>query len=125
MAEEPKHVLVTEKNASLAAMLRKGLADVGFEVSLAEDGRDAWEIIATKQIDLVVTGYSMTDSVGTPVCRGIRQHRKYAKLPLVVTATAGEVDLDQLRGDLDLLAALRTPFSVKELVSLIQAAMES
>ena len=41
---------------------------------------------------------------------------------LVVTATAGEVDVDQLRDDLHLLAALRTPFSVKELVASIQAA---
>lgn len=122
MSEEPKHVLIAEKNATLAAMVCKGLEEAGFEVSVVEDGREAWDTIEAKHVDLVITGYSMTDSVGTPVCRGIRQHRKYAELPLVVTATAGEVDVDQLRDDLQLLAALRTPFSVKELVASIQAA---
>ena len=51
------------------------------------DGRDAWDQIA-KGFDAVVTDYAMSDSLGTPVCQGLRQHRKYGSIPMIVVAIA-------------------------------------
>jgi CheY-like chemotaxis protein len=120
LSTESKHILIAESNSSLAGLMRSKLEGAGFTVTVVEDGRDAWEQLGNREFDLVVTEYSLSDRVGTQVCRGLRQNKRYADLPLIVVATAGETDLDRLRDELQLVAALAKPLSVKRLVATVE-----
>ena len=123
MPDASQTVLVVESNAALANMIQTGLEKAGFAVVVAEDGRAAWEKLESGSFSAVVTDYSMRDSVGTEICRGLRYNDKYATTPIVVTAAAGDVDLTQLGDELKLAGALKKPISVRELVAKMQAAL--
>ncbi|MCA9174967.1 MAG: response regulator transcription factor [Planctomycetales bacterium] len=115
MSDAPKKLLVVEGNGSLAQMIQSGLTAAGFEVSTVENGRDAWDEI-DKGYDALITDYTMSNSVGTRVCDGLRQHRRHKDMPMVVLCGERGVDLQNLAKDLDLMAVFKKPLSVSELV---------
>lgn len=117
MSEEANAVLVIESNSSLAKMLSKALEQAGLQVTVVADGLEALEKMADMDLGLVITDYEMMDSLGTPVCRSLRQQKKYASLPMIVLVSAGVADPDELSSSLNLIAAYRKPISVKQVVA--------
>ena len=65
-------VLVVEDDDISADMLESALNSFGYEVTVARDGREAFELIRTGLYQLVVSDWEMPEMTGIELCRRIR-----------------------------------------------------
>ncbi len=65
-------VLLVNSNKSGLAARKTVLEEVGYRVSTAADGDDAWEQLSKDSFDLVVTEYRMGKTTGPDLIRRIR-----------------------------------------------------
>ena len=87
-------VLIADDSATSRAMLRGALSHWGYEVVMAENGAEAWEILAQPDPPpLVILDWVMPHMTGPEVCRRVREtHREPSTYILLLTSknTKGE-----------------------------------
>ena len=87
-----KKVLVVDDEESIRELYRVDLADEGYEVGLAADGRQALLLLDSFRPDLVTLDIKLTDIDGIEVLRRIRV--KNATVPVVLLTAFGEFRQD-------------------------------
>lgn len=113
------NILVVEDDRRIAAFLRRGLEAEGYQVTVAEDGRDGLEHIRSGGFDLVILDRTLPYVNGLEVCRIVREERRPA-LILMLTAKDGIQDkVEGLKGGAD--DYLTKPFSFDELLARLVA----
>jgi two-component system phosphate regulon response regulator PhoB len=114
-------VLVVDDEPDLLELVRFHLAQAGFEVETARDGRQGLEAIRRRRPDLVVLDWMLPDLPGSEVCRQVRSDPQLRDLPiLLLTAKAEEVD--RVVGfELGADDYVTKPFSPRELALRVQA----
>lgn len=85
-----EHLLLVEDDASLAAWISDYLISHNYQVSLANTGTMAIQLISQEKPDLVLLDLMLPEKNGFDVCREVRQF--YAKPILMMTASGDEVD---------------------------------
>ena len=107
-------VLVVDDEADLAHAVAKGLRREGYAVDVAGNGRDAVDILAYTDYDLVCLDLTMPGTDGLEVCRMIRA--RPGPQPRVLMLTARDSVSDRV-GGLDAGADdyLVKPFAFPEL----------
>jgi len=101
-------------------LLSMALSEAGFEVDLAPDGKQGWTKFLENRPDLVVLDVLMPEIDGLEVCRRIRAERS---TPVVMLTSRNE-EIDVLLGlDTGADDYITKPFSVRELVARIRAAL--
>jgi len=119
-----KRILIAEDNLGLARVLDFKLRQSGFDVTVCCGGNEAWEALQQQTFDAVVTDFEMPGMNGAELCRRMRQLEQHAEVPvMLVTAREPELDLDQLRAELNLAAIHPKPYSPRQLVAAIQDLM--
>lgn len=110
-------MLIVEDDADIRAMMALALADAGYEVREAADGRTGFELLESWRPDLVVLDLLMPAMNGWQFRDLQRAFPATAPIPVVVTTA-----LSQLPPVLDRLgaaASLAKPFDVAELVATV------
>lgn len=92
-----RRILVVDDSMTTRTMERNLLESVGYAVQVAADGMEAWEILQTDAIDLVVSDVDMPRMDGFTLTEKIRASEKFADLPIVLV-TALEDRADRERG---------------------------
>jgi len=92
-----KRVLVVEDTASEREMIRTYLIESGYEVTTAENGKEALVKIAEQVPDLVLTDLVMPDMSGLELCRSLKKNVATEKIP-VIACTTKDQELDKLWG---------------------------
>ena len=89
----PARVLLVEDSAFYRNLLSSYLSSAGYDVLTAEDGVDAWEILSSEQVDLVITDIEMPRMDGVELTKKIRSDPALKDLPVIaVTSLSGEAD---------------------------------
>jgi two-component system chemotaxis sensor kinase CheA len=101
-AEEPagaqqRSILVVEDSITSRALLKNILESVGYRVTTAVDGIDAYTALKTATFDLVVSDVEMPRMDGFDLTAKVRADKQLAELP-VVLVTALESREDRERG---------------------------
>ena len=101
-AEEPagtqkRSILVVEDSITSRALLKNILESVGYQVTTAVDGIDAYTALKTATFDLVVSDVEMPRMDGFDLTAKVRSDKQLAELP-VVLVTALESREDRERG---------------------------
>src|SRR3954466_5059457 len=111
-------ILVVEDEPTLRETLAEALADDGFHVIAAADGRAALTRFRADRPDLVLLDVMLPELSGIEVCRIIR-----AESPVpIVMLTARDSELDKVVGlELGADDYLTKPFSLRELTARIRA----
>ncbi|WP_428564967.1 MAG: response regulator [Solidesulfovibrio sp. DCME] len=88
----PLSILVVDDQLPMRKTVVYILRQLGYRnVTAAEDGDIAWNIINTSPVDLVLLDWNMPRMSGISLLRRIRASDAYAKLPVVMlTAEANE-----------------------------------
>lgn len=68
-------VLIVEDDDLAAEMLQNSLAQFGYEVTTARNGREALELVRTGLYRLVVSDWEMPEMTGVELCRQIRKRQ--------------------------------------------------
>ncbi|MCY1270502.1 Sensor histidine kinase RcsC [compost metagenome] len=81
-----KRVLVVDDSLTVRELERKLLASRGYEVTVAVDGMDGWNVLRAERFDLVITDIDMPRMDGIELVSLIRHHSRLHALPVMVVS---------------------------------------
>lgn len=97
-APEPKKtILLVEDSIATRTQEARILMATGYEVATAVDGQDAWQQLATRSFDAVVSDIVMPNLDGIGLTEKIRSTARHAQLP-VILVTMLDSSADRRRG---------------------------
>ncbi len=114
-------ILVIEDEPDLAMGLKDNLEFEGYEVFIAHNGEDGLELAAREEPHCVLLDIMLPGMDGFETCHALRKNNVRSPI-LMLTALSAEVD--KVKGlDLGADDYITKPFSIKELVARIRAAL--
>lgn len=114
-------ILVIEDDEGIQDMLSYSLEPDGFKLMSAYTSKEGWEIIESKQIDLVLLDWMLPDRSGIDLLHRIRKY--HSQLPVIMITARAEEEDRVLGLDVGADDYITKPFSVRELKSRIQAVL--
>jgi two-component system sensor histidine kinase and response regulator WspE len=81
-----KRVLVVDDSLTVRELERKLLLNRGYDVSVAVDGMDGWNVLRSEHFDLVVTDIDMPRMNGIELVSLIRRDSRLQSLPVMVVS---------------------------------------
>ena len=116
----PHRVVIVDDDARIRDLLRRYLAQEGFDVLLAEDAKALNRILTRENVDLIVLDLMLPGRSGVELCRDVRAS---SQVPIVMlTARNEESDrITGLEGGAD--DYVTKPFSPRELLARIRAVL--
>ena len=113
-------ILVVDDDRNLCELLRLYIEKEGFDVVIANDGRQALELFDSEKPDLIMLDIMLPELDGWQVCREIR---KKSQCPIIMLTAKGEV-FDKVLGlELGADDYVVKPFEAKEVVARIKAVL--
>ena len=117
-----KRILVAEDNIAMAGVIRFTLQHAGFDVTLAGNGQEAWELLEESGFDLIVTDQQMPYMTGIALCRKLRAVPELQEIPVILlTAKRLELDLERLNRELGISTVMLKPFSPSQLARIVES----
>jgi len=83
-------ILLAEDEASVAAMMHKGLSEKGYEVSVAQDGHTALAMALEYNFRLIILDIMMPGINGLEICRQLRKNK--INLPVLMLTALGTTE---------------------------------
>jgi two-component system sensor histidine kinase ChiS len=86
-------ILIVDDDELNLESLGEDLADQGYKVEVARDGREAWEMIKankSEHYDLVMLDRMMPEMSGEELLDKIRDSEEFAKLPVIMQTARDE-----------------------------------
>ncbi|MBB6110253.1 DNA-binding response regulator, OmpR family, contains REC and winged-helix (wHTH) domain [Mucilaginibacter lappiensis] len=113
------HILVIEDEQRVAELIKKGLEEHGFQITLAYDGEMGKKISLSKEFDLILMDIILPKINGIDLCKEIRSSRP--DIPIIMLTALGTTD-DKVEGfDAGANDYLVKPFDFRELHARIRA----
>jgi two-component system phosphate regulon response regulator OmpR len=117
----PSKILVVDDDARTRALLQTYLAEMGFEVAVAADGRLLEQTLERHKIDLIVLDLMLPGEDGLSICR--RMRGQLVDVPIIMLTGKGDA-VDRIVGlELGADDYLPKPFEPRELVARINAVL--
>jgi len=114
-------IMVVDDDARIRDLLRRYLAQEGFEVFQAEDGKSLNRILLRETVDLIVLDLMMPGEDGLSICRRLRAAND--RTPIIMLTAKGE-DVDRIVGlEVGADDYLSKPFNPRELLARIHAVL--
>jgi len=119
-------ILLADDEMALRFLLTETLADEGYEITEAEDGKKALDEIRNSRYDLIILDYMMPELTGVEVCEWLRNNDNPNRQAPVVLLTAKALEKDRERAK---AAGVSTyivkPFSPLQLIDTVQQLIEA
>jgi len=120
-APRPNKILVVDDDTRIRDLLRRYLAQEGFDVLLAEDGKALTRVMMRETADLIVLDLMMPGEDGLSICRRLRTAGDLT--PIIMLTAKGE-DIDRIVGlEVGADDYLGKPFNPRELLARIHAVL--
>lgn len=86
-------VLVVDDSITTRTLEKSILEHAGYQVSVAVDGRQAWNLLQEQMFDLVISDVEMPEMDGFQLAEHIKQSERLRDMPvIIVTSLANEAD---------------------------------
>ncbi len=109
-------VLLVEDSPNTRQMIARALEDAGFQVVVAEDGRNALDRLRSLRPNLILSGNNMPRLSGMALCRKVHRNESLANVPFVMMSRAGGRSNMQQAMQSGAAAFLIKPFNLDQLV---------
>ncbi len=121
MKPKGKRILVVDDEPSIQRILRRNLNMSGYDVLVAEDGKQAIEIVRLHQPDLILLDLWLPGEIdGLGVCMRVRQ---WTQIPIIILSARSEEKQKVQALDLGADDYLTKPFSNEELQARVRACL--
>lgn len=117
------HILVADDEANGRRMLQILLSRLGYEVSIAEDGEAALEIIRTKSIHLLITDLKMPKLDGLALLSALRKVGN--EIPVIVITAYGTVNSAVTAMKQGAFDFIMRPFDIEQIEIVVKHALEN
>lgn len=116
-------ILVVEDDADIQQLVSYNLIKAGFNVTCADSGEEALQLLAHEPIDAMVLDLMLPGKDGNEVCRAVRGQEAIKGLPIIMLTAKSEED--------DIVSGLECgaddyvtkPFSPRVLIARLEAAL--
>ena len=113
-------LLIVDDNQQILSVLARYAQESGYQVLLAQDGREALDTFASHEVHLILLDVMMPNVDGFEVCRQIR---KKSTVPIILITARGE-DFERIMGlDIGADDYIVKPFSPGEVMARIRAVL--
>jgi two-component system, chemotaxis family, chemotaxis protein CheY len=116
----PRHVMTVDDSKTMRDMLAFTLRGAGFQVSEAEDGQKALDLLRGISVDLVIADLEMPKLDGVRLIRALRADPKYRSIPIVMLTTESDASKKAEGRSAGVTDWLVKPFNPETLVELVQ-----
>lgn len=117
-----RSVLLVDDDEALARMLQRALKSAGFEVTVANNGTTAMEMIISRPFDVIVTDIQMPGMSGVELLGVVRAYDLDVPVILMTGAPTVETAVEAVR--LGALVYLAKPTSNETLVKAVERASQ-
>ncbi len=115
------NVLIVEDDQGIQDMLQYALESEGYKLHQAYSVKQAWEVVESKSLDIVLLDWMLPDNSGIDLLHRIRKY--HSMLPVIMVTARGEEEDRVLGLDVGADDYMTKPFAVRELKSRIQAVL--
>jgi CheY-like chemotaxis protein len=85
------HLIVVDDEPSIREICVDVLSSEGYEVSTADNGREAVDLLATHPADLVLMDIMMPVMDGVAACKLIRENAQTRDIPVVIMSASSNI----------------------------------
>lgn len=118
-----QRILVIEDETNIQELIKYNLEKNGYKVTAADNGIDGLNEALANVPDLILLDLMLPGLDGLEVCKRLRMEKQTKKVPIFML-TAKSEELDKILGlELGADDYITKPFSIKELIARIRAAM--
>ncbi|MEY4489697.1 MAG: hypothetical protein RIQ79_2205 [Verrucomicrobiota bacterium] len=115
-----KKILHVEDQEPIRRVLAVALTALGYDVTSAENGRAALQLLATEDYDIIITDHHMPEMTGLDVVRGLNANRLHPQ----IVVTSGCLDLGAEKEYLRLdhtISIVRKPYHLSDITLALSA----
>ncbi len=109
-------ILVVDDSALIRKMVSRSLEEAGFQVIIAENGKQAFTRIKERQPDLIISDIKMPEMDGIEFCKKTHDDPNLAIIPFIVMSTNSERGIMRRLFELGASSYLVKPFNMEQLV---------
>ncbi len=120
------NLLVVEDNSKIRKLLCNILNNVGFENVLeAENGQEAWDIMMSNDIELVLTDWMMPEMSGIELLKKIRtSSENFQNVPILMITASDKTENILEAAKYQINGYVVKPFSVKTILAKIEEVLK-
>ncbi|MBT8099822.1 MAG: response regulator [Gammaproteobacteria bacterium] len=119
-----KKVMIVDDHAAVIRVLRLGIESAGYEVDSASNGSECLVKLCDGLPDFLVTDIDMPRMSGKELCQAIVEQFPQRTFPIVVLTSRTELEHRDWTREIDNLAFMEKPVSVRRLVSHIRTHLD-
>ncbi|WP_291861716.1 ATP-binding protein [Marinilabilia sp.] len=119
-----QNILVVEDNHELSEFLR-GLLDTWFNVKVAENGREAFEIMADFAPDLIISDVMMPVMDGIEFCRKVKADIRTSQIPFILLTARTDAETHIEGFELGVDDYIEKPFNSRIFLARLKALLEN
>ena len=117
--EDKGRILVVDDEVGTGYALKSLLELEWFQVIIAADGDEAYQLACAEKPDLLITDINMPKLNGLDLIKRIKKEPRLSDLPMIVISAAEKQDLDKAL-ESGAGAALAKPIEIGDLIALIE-----
>jgi two-component system, chemotaxis family, sensor kinase CheA len=95
--KEIPHILVVDDSITTRTLEQNVLENKGYKVTVAVNGKEAWDLIQSKKFSMLITDVNMPIMDGFELTERVKQSEKYNSLPVIIVTSLGS-DNEKRRG---------------------------
>ncbi len=118
-----KRVFIVDDHAPVIRVLKLGLEEAGYEVETANNGSECLVKLCNGLPDFLVTDIDMPRMTGKDLCLAIEKQFPERTFPIVVLTSRTEMEHREWTANIENLAFMEKPVSIRRLVSHINRAL--
>jgi two-component system, cell cycle sensor histidine kinase and response regulator CckA len=120
--EPARNLLVVDDDSSVRSLIKSLLEMEGFQAVEAASGDDAMGLLAHVEVDMLITDIEMPGTDGIELARAVR--RDCWQMPILIMSAMSAMESEDLVRSLgDRCFFLQKPFSIADLIAIVQQAV--
>jgi len=114
-------ILVVEDESHMLQRIKIRLEANSYEVITASDGQEGLNKAREERPDLIILDIMLPKLDGYQVCRMLKFHKKYSKIPIIMLTALGQKDDREWGGKVNADMYMTKPFQAEELLEKIKS----
>ncbi|WBL21509.1 response regulator transcription factor [Zunongwangia sp. HRR-M8] len=112
-------ILLVEDDAKVCSFINKGLTEEGFEMSIALNGKEGYQMATTNEFDLLILDIMLPEMNGMEICKAIREENN--QIPILFLTALGSSENIAMGLDSGADDYLAKPFKFIELTARVKS----